>query len=117
MDGNKNCVAPTVGVKSNISQGKRLAGPISQTLRGSEMKVIATANIFTLLALVSFPSDRSIQVRDQYGNVVETKEKQWDETTFSDRYGNITRTERYAGQGRKTIRGKQRNLVGTEKAG
>jgi hypothetical protein len=81
------------------------------------MKVIAAAIIFTLIPVATFASDRSAQVRDRYGNPVETKEKHWEETTVRDRYGNITRTERHAGQGRKTIRGKQGNLVGTENAG
>ena len=81
------------------------------------MKVIATAIIFTLIPVATLASDRIAQVRYRYGNPVETKEKHWDETTVRDRYGNITRTERHHGQGQKTIRGKQRNLVGTEKAG
>jgi hypothetical protein len=78
------------------------------------MKVIATAIIFTLLPVVRFGSDRSTQVRDQYGNFIQTKELYWDETTVRDRDGNITRTERHDGQGQKTIRDRQGNLIGTE---
>ena len=37
------------------------------------MKLIAVAIIFSLLPVISFSSDRSTQVRDRYGNLVETK--------------------------------------------
>jgi hypothetical protein len=80
------------------------------------MKVIATAIIFTLLPVVRFGSDRSTQVRDQYGNFIQTKELYWDETTVRDRDRNITRTERFEDQGRKSIRDKQGNLIGKEEA-
>jgi hypothetical protein len=60
---------------------------------GGEMKVIVAAIIFTLLSVVSFASDRSSQVRDRYGNLVETKERRGNETTVRDRYGNMDGTE------------------------
>lgn len=57
------------------------------------MKVIVAAIIFTLLSVVSFASDRSSQVWDRYGNLVETKERRGNETTVRDRYGNMDGTE------------------------
>ncbi len=73
------------------------------------MKVIVAAIILTLLPVVSFASDRSVQVRDRYGNLVETRERHGDETTVRDRYGNITRTERYEGR-QKIIRDRNGNM-------
>jgi YD repeat-containing protein len=78
------------------------------------MSIIAVAIIFTLIPVAPFASGRSAQVRDRYCNPVETKEKQGNETTVRDRDGNITRTERFEDQGRKSIRDKQGNLIGTE---
>ena len=57
------------------------------------MKVIVAAIIFTLLPLVSLASGHSVQVRDQYGTLVETKERHGDKTTVRDRYGNVIGTE------------------------
>jgi hypothetical protein len=57
------------------------------------MKVIAAAIISTLLPTVSIASDRNTEVRDRYGNLVETKERHAGETTVRDRYGNIIGTE------------------------
>lgn len=62
------------------------------------MKVIAAGIILTLLPLVSFAADRDTQVRDRYGNLVETKERHGDDTTVRGRYGNITRTEQREGR-------------------
>ncbi|MHB8205114.1 MAG: hypothetical protein ACYDHG_15595 [Desulfomonilaceae bacterium] len=55
------------------------------------MKVIAAAIILTLLPVLGFTSDSSSQVRDRYGNLVETKDRHGDETSVRDYYGNITR--------------------------
>lgn len=71
------------------------------------MKAIAAAIIFTLLPLVGFASDQSVQFPDRYGNLVETRDRRGGETVVRDGYGDITRTERNKGQGRKTIRDKQ----------
>jgi hypothetical protein len=80
---------------------------------GDEMKIIVAAIIFTSLSVVSFASDRSSQVRDRYGNLVETKEIHGDDTTVRDRYGNISRTEQREGP-QKVIRGRNGNIIGTE---
>ena len=77
------------------------------------MKVIVVAIIFTLLPIVSFASDRSSQVRDRYGNLVETKERHGDDTTVRDRYGNISRTEQREGR-QKVVRDRNGNIIGTE---
>ena len=77
------------------------------------MKVIVAAIIFTLLSVVSFASDRSSQVWDRYGNLVETKERHGDDTTVRNRYGNHTRTEQSEGR-QKIIRVRNGNIIGTE---
>jgi len=77
------------------------------------MKIIAVAIIFTLLPLVSFSSDRSIEFRDRSGNLVDTKERHGDDTTVRDRYGNINRTEQREGR-QKVIRDRNGNIIGTE---
>lgn len=58
------------------------------------MKVIIIGIILILLPLVCSASDRSVAVRD--------------------RYGNITLTEHYDGQGQKTIRDRAGNIIGAE---
>lgn len=78
------------------------------------MSIIAVAIIFTLMPAVRFGSDRSTQIRDQYGNFIQTKELHWDKTTVRDCYGNITRTERHDGQGQKIIRERQGPIIGSE---
>lgn len=77
------------------------------------MKVIVVAIIFGLLPLVSFSSDRDTQVRDRYGNLVETKERRGNETTVRDRYGNINRTEQHEGR-QNIIRDRNGYIIGTE---
>ncbi len=78
------------------------------------MKVFVVALIFMLLPVVGLCSDRSVTVRDRYGNIVETKDRDGNDTVVRDRSGNITRTEEYDGQGRKTIRDRSGNIIGTE---
>ena len=77
------------------------------------MKIIVAIIILTLLPIVILASDRSSTVRDQYGNIVETKDRYGDDTTVRDRYGNITRTEQYEGR-QKIIRDRYGNIIGTE---
>ena len=77
------------------------------------MKIIIAIIVLTLLPTVIFASDRSTTVRDQYGNIVETKDRYGDDTTVRDRYGNITRTEQYEGS-QKIIRDQSGNIIGTE---
>ncbi len=77
------------------------------------MKLIAVAIIFSLLPVISFSSDRSTQVRDRYGNLVETKERHGDDTTVRDRYGNINRTEQREDR-QRVIRDRNGNIIGTE---
>ena len=77
------------------------------------MKIIVAIIILTLLPIVILASDRSSTVRDQYGNIVETKDRYGDDTTVRDRYGNITRTEQYEGS-QKIIRDQSGNIIGTE---
>ena len=77
------------------------------------MKIIVAIIILTLLPIVILASDRSSTVRDQYGNIVETKDRYGDDTTVRDRYGNITRTEQYEGS-QKIIRDQFGNIIGTE---
>lgn len=77
------------------------------------MKIIVAIIMLTLLPIVIFASDRSSTVRDQYGNIVETKDRYGDDTTVRDRYGNITRTEQYEGS-QKIIRDQFGNIIGTE---
>jgi hypothetical protein len=48
---------------------------------GVEMTIIVGTIIFTLLTVFGFASDRSIAVRDLYGNFVETKDRHGDDTT------------------------------------
>ena len=78
------------------------------------MKVIIIGIVLALLPVVSSASDRSVIVRDRYGNIVETKDRYGDDTTVRDRYGNITRTEEYDRYGGKTIRDSDGNIIGTE---
>ena len=78
------------------------------------MKVLIGAIIFMLLPVVGLSFDRSVTVRDRYGNIVETKNRHGNDTTVRDRSGNISRTEEYDGYGRKTIRDRSGNLIGTE---
>jgi YD repeat-containing protein len=78
------------------------------------MTVLIGVIIFMLLPVVCLCSDRSVTVRDRYGNIVETKDQHGNDTTVRDRSGNITRTEEYDGQGRKTIRDRSGNMIGTE---
>ncbi len=77
------------------------------------MKIIVAIIILTLLPIVILASDRNSTVRDKYGNIVETKDRNRDETTVRDRYGDITRTERYEGR-QKIIRDRNGNIIGTE---
>ena len=77
------------------------------------MKIIVAIIMLTLLPIVILASDRSTTVRDQYGNIVETKDRYGDDTTVRDRYGNITRTEQYEGS-QKIIRDQSGNIIGTE---
>ena len=77
------------------------------------MKIVIAIIILTLLPIVILASDRSVTVRDKYGNIVETKDRYGDDTTVRDRYGNITRTERYEGR-QKIIRDRNGNIIGTE---
>ena len=79
------------------------------------MKIIVAIIMLTLLPIVILASDRSTTVRDQYGNIVETKDRYGDDTTVRDRYGNITRTEQYEGS-QKIIRDRFGNIIGTEEA-
>ena len=78
------------------------------------MKMIVVCVIVALATIASMASDRSVTVRDRYGNIVETKDKYRDDTTVRDRYGNIPRTEHYDGRGQKTIRDRYGNVIGTE---
>lgn len=78
------------------------------------MKVLIGAIIFMLLPVVVLSSDRSVTVRDRYGNIVETKDRHGNDTTVRDRSGNIIRTEEYDTQGQKTIRDHSGNIIGTE---
>jgi hypothetical protein len=78
------------------------------------MKIIVACIIVALATVVSMASDRGVIVRDRYGNIVETKDRQGDDTTVRDRYGNITRTEEYDRYGGKTIRDRYGNIIGTE---
>ncbi len=80
------------------------------------MKAVVVGIILVLLPLVSSASDRSLTVRDRYGNIVETKDRYGDETLVRDRSGNVTRTEHYDGQGQKTIRDRAGNIIWTEDA-
>jgi hypothetical protein len=57
------------------------------------MKVFVVALILMLLPVVVLSSDRSITVRDRYGNIVETKDRHGNDTTVRDRSGNIIGTE------------------------
>jgi len=77
------------------------------------LKIVIAIIILTLLPIVILASDRSVTVRDKYGNIVETKDRYGDDTTVRDRYGNITRTERYEGR-QKIIRDRNGNIIGTE---
>ena len=77
------------------------------------MKIIVAIIILILLPIAILASDRSSTVRDQYGNIVETKDRYGDDTTVRDRYGNITRTEQYEGS-QKIIRDRNGNIIGTE---
>ena len=67
------------------------------------MKVIVPAIICTLLPIVSLSADRSVTVRDRYGNIVETRDRFGNDTAVRDRDGNITRTEQLEGR-QKIIR-------------
>ena len=78
------------------------------------MKAVVVGILFALLPLVSSASDRSVTVRDRYGNIVETRDRYGDETSVRDRYGDITRTEHYDGHGQKTIRDRYGDIIGTE---
>jgi len=78
------------------------------------MKIVIIGIIFSLLPVVSTASDRSVTVRDRYGNIVETKDRYGNDTTVRDRYGNIIRTEEYDRYGGKTIRDREGNIIGTE---
>ena len=78
------------------------------------MKAAVVGIILILLPLVSSASDRSVTVRDRYGNIVETKDRYGDETVVRDGSGNITRTEHYDSQGHKSIRDRAGNIIGTE---
>jgi hypothetical protein len=79
-----------------------------------DVKIVIICIIFTLLSVVSSASDRSVIVRDRYGNIVETKDRHGDDTTVRDRYGNIIRTEEYNRYGGKTIRDCDGNIIVTE---
>ncbi len=79
------------------------------------MKVIVAAIIFTLLPLLVYASDRNAHVRDRYGNLFETKERDRDQTTVRDRYGDIIRTEQYEGR-QIIIRDSNGNIIATEEA-
>jgi hypothetical protein len=57
------------------------------------MRVFVVAIILVLLPVVVISSDRSITVRDRYGNIVETKDRHGNDTTVRDRSGNIIGTE------------------------
>jgi len=65
------------------------------------MKIVIIGIIFSLLPVVSTASDRSVTVRDRYGNIVETKDRYGDDTTVRDRSENIIRTEEYDRYGKK----------------
>ena len=78
------------------------------------MKIVIIGIIFSLLPVVSTASDRSVTVRDRYGNIVETKDRYGNDTTVRDRYGNIIRTEEYDRYGGKTIRDSDGNIIVTE---
>jgi hypothetical protein len=78
------------------------------------MKVFILWIILALLPVVVLSSDRSVTVRDRYGNIVEMKDRHGNDTTVPDRSGNIVRTEEYDGQGQKTIRDRTGNIIGTE---
>jgi hypothetical protein len=45
------------------------------------MKVLIGAVIFMLLPVVGLSFDRSVTVRDRYGNIVETKDRHGNDTT------------------------------------
>ena len=77
------------------------------------MRVFVVAIILVLLPVVVLSSDRSVTVRDRYGNIAEMKDRQGNDTTVRDRSGNIIRTEEYDGQGQKTIRDRTGNIIGT----
>ncbi len=66
---------------SHLSSAKSISRVNITETMGVEMKVIVAAIIFTLLSVVSFASDSSSQIRGQYGNLVETKERHGDGAT------------------------------------
>jgi hypothetical protein len=82
--------------------------------RGLKVNFFLIGIILALLPIVSSASYRSIIVRDRSGNTVETKDWYGDDTIVRDRSGSITRTEHYDGQGQKTIRDREGNIIGTE---
>lgn len=79
------------------------------------MKVIVAAIIFTLLPVIIYGSGRSTQVRDNYRNLLETKESDGEETIVRDKYGDMIRTERHEGR-QLIIRDNNGNIIATEEA-
>jgi hypothetical protein len=112
----KNVTNRVMTVVSSVSsnRGKPELETCNRKKRGFKVNFFLIGIILALLPLVSSASDRSVIVRDRYGNIVETKDRYGDDTTVRDRYGNITRTEEYDRYGGKTIRDREGNIIGTE---
>jgi hypothetical protein len=112
----KNVTNRVMAVVSSVSPNRGKPGMeiCNRKKRGFKVNFFLIGVILALLPVVSSASDRGVIVRDQYGNIVETKDRYGDDTTVRDRYGNITRTEEYDGRGQKTIRDRYGNIIGTE---
>ena len=113
---NTNITNRIMTVVSSVSSnwGKSELEICNRKKRGFKVNFVLIGIILALIPVVSSGSDRSVTVRDRYGNIVETKDRYGDDTTVRDRYGSITLTEEYDGQGQKTIRDRYGNIIGTE---
>lgn len=70
------------------------------------MKVFLTI-VFLLLPIIS--SGEASEIRDKYGNLIYTKDRQGSETDIRDKYGNLIGTERDSGN-RREFRDKYGNV-------
>jgi DNA-binding protein len=112
----KNVTNRVLAVVSSVSssRGKPELEICNRKKRGFKVNFFLIGVILALLPVVSSASDRSVIVRDRYGNIVETKDRYGDDTTVRDRSGNIIRTEEYDQFGGKSIRDREGNIIGTE---